>query len=286
MIVHDWFIHSLFAVTAISGMMALFKVPTAKGHNKFLYSFLSFATASIFSFIFFRSFINLDSRTMLFGLVWGIGYALLVLLQMEILRNLDTNAVFPITSTASNVITLIIGLLFFHDKINLLQFIGVFLAVFVIAFYNQKYKHITFQNGLLVGFGSIVLLSTFTKFIQKFGAISVETENFIFWQLFFATLASLVILGITMRNELGRQFKVSKNVVAWATTLGALNFIGTTEIVRALSTGPFSLVYTINGFYILITSLIAWKLFGEKLTRHKVIFLFTAVIAVILIGLK
>jgi len=286
MIVHDWFIHSLFAVTAIGGMMALFKVPTAKGHNKFLYSFLSFATASLFSFIFFQGSIRFDSYTMFFGLVWGIGYALLVLLQMEILRNLDTSAVFPITSTASNVITLIIGLLFFHDKITVLQFIGVFLAVFVIGFYNQAHKHITLKNGLIVGFSTIILLSTFNKFIQKSGAISVEPGNFIFWQLFFAAVASLVILSVMMRNESRQEFRISKNVIAWATTLGVLNFVGTMEIVRALSTGPFSLVYTINSFYILITSLVAWQLFGEKLTKRKVAFLLTAIIAIIFIGLK
>jgi len=45
-------------------------------------------------------------------------------------------------------------------------------------------------------------------------------------------------------------------------------------------------VYTINSFYILITSLIAWKFFGERLTKHKIIFLLIAIISVILMGLK
>ena len=165
MIVEDWFIHSLIAVTAIGGMMALFKFPTAKGHNKFLYSFLSLTVASIFSFVFFKSSIHLDSRAMLLGLIWGIGYAILGLLQMEMLRNLDTNAFYPITSTGSNVLVLIIGLLFFHDKISLAQFIGVLLAVFVIGFYNQTHKHITLKNGLLFGFSVFVFLSFFSCFV-------------------------------------------------------------------------------------------------------------------------
>ena len=286
MIVEDWFIHSLIAVVSIGCTMALFKVPTVKGHNKFIYSFFGFIVASFLSFIFFKNSIRVDSHTILFGLAWGSVYALLVLFQMEILKKLDTNAVFPITSTISNVFVLIIGLSFFHDKLSLPQFLGVILAFFIVGFYNQIHKHITFKNGLLFGAGSIILLATFAKFIQKFGAISTETENFIFWQLFFAMLASLVISAFIMRNDVDWKNKFSKNIFVWAIALGALTFVGTAEIVRALSTGPFSLVFTMNSFYILITSFITWKFFGEELTKHKVIFLFMAIISVIFMGLK
>jgi hypothetical protein len=48
MFMNTWFTHALIAVTATGGMMALYKVPTTKGHNKFTYSFLSFLVATIF----------------------------------------------------------------------------------------------------------------------------------------------------------------------------------------------------------------------------------------------
>ena len=286
MIVEDWFIHSLIAVTAVGVTMALFKVPTSKGHNKFVYSFFGFVVASILSFIFLRSSINIDSNAMLFGLGWGSLYALIVLLQMEILKKLDTSAVFPITGTISNVFVLIIGLLFFHDKLSIQQFLGVSLAFFTVGFYNQIHKHITFKNGLLFGASAIVLLSTLAKFIQKFGSISTEIENFIFWQLFFAMLTSAIILIFIAGKDTGWKSGFSKYIIVWAIALGTTTFIGTVEIVRALTTGPVSLVYTINSFYILITSLIAWKFFGERLTKHKIIFLLIAIISVILMGLK
>lgn len=266
--------------------MALFKVPATKGHNKFIYSLLSFTVSSVLSFIFFEKSIHIDQTTMLFGLAWGAGYALLVLWQMEMLKKLDTNAFFPITSISSHVFVVAIGLLFFHDKISFLQFLGIFIAFIVIGFYNQIHRHITLKNGLLAGIGAVILLSTLNKFIQKFGSISTETNNFIFWQLFFAMLSSLVILILMSKNGSGENIKISKYLILWSSALGILNFIGTAEITKALSNGPFSLVYTINGFYILITSLIAWKFFGEKLTRYKVGFMIAAILAVILIGLK
>ena len=265
--------------------MALYKVPTTKGHNKYTYSFLSFFVATILSFIFFYKYIYVDFSTILFGSLWGFGFAIVTMLQMELLKKLDTNAVFPITSLSSHVLVVIIGLSFFHDKISFIQFSGMLLTFIIVGFYNNKHKHITFENGLLPATTALILLSVATKFIQKFGSITVELKNFIFWQLFFAMIMSFVILLIVNRKDLTQKILVSRQVVWWSITLGICNLIGTAEIVKALSIGPFSLVYTINSFYILITSIIAWKFFDEKLTKHKVIFLLLSIMAVILIGL-
>src|SRR5512146_2143126 len=105
---NSWFIHALIAVIAVGGMQALYKVPSVKGHGKSLYSFLSFVVAAILSLFFFRHYLTLDHRTMLFGFMWGTGFAFLALLQMEILKKLDTNATFPITSLSSHVLVVLL----------------------------------------------------------------------------------------------------------------------------------------------------------------------------------
>ena len=282
---NSWLVHSLLAVTAIGGMMALYKVPAAKGHNKFTYSFLSFLVAAILSAIIFRNDIAIEHDAILFGSLWGLGFAFVAMLQMELLRKLDTNAVFPVTSLSSHVLIVIIGLSFFHDQISLLQMLAIMLTFIIGGFYNKIHGSISWKNGLLPMAACLVVLSTTTKFIQKFGAITIEMHNFIFWQLAFATLASFIIMLFVRRKEPGNRMKFSREMLWWSIGLGALNFISNVELVKALSTGPFSLVYTINSFYILITSLIAWKFFGEELTKRKVFFLLAAIFAVILIGL-
>ena len=138
---------------------------------------------------------------------------------------------------------------------------------------------------MLGGAAGIVLLSAFSKFIQKFAAVSVEIRDFIFWQLFFATIAAFFIMIIAERKDLKQGIRFNRNIIGWGVLLGIVNFIGTTAITKALSAGPFSLVYTINSFYILVTSLVAWRFFGEKLTRQKIIFVFLAILTIIMIGL-
>jgi drug/metabolite transporter (DMT)-like permease len=108
------------------------------------------------------------------------------------------------------------------------------------------------------------------------------TGDYIFWQLFFAMLASVIILLLTKHNRLVER-KIDGKLILWSALVGTLTFVGTVAMVKALSIGPFSLVYTINSFYILVSSIVAWRLFGEKLTRQKVLFIFLAIVVLILI---
>lgn len=280
----SWFFNSILAMVACGGMQALFKVPAAKGYNKFIYSVLGFTVASILSFVFFRKDISFDVHTMLFGLLWGAGNALYVLLTMVILKKLDTNASFPITSLGSHFLVVIIGVTFFNDILSAVQAAALVGAFLLIGFYNHTNKHITLGNGLIPVATGIILLSTFTKFIQKSGSISSVTGDYTFWQLFFATVASVLILLLTKNNRLVER-KIDGKLILWSALIGTLTFVGTVAMVKALSIGPFSLVYTINSFYILASSIVAWKLFDEKLTRQKVLFILLAIAVLVLIKL-
>ncbi|MES2471096.1 MAG: EamA family transporter [Patescibacteria group bacterium] len=278
----SWFFNSILAMAAFGGMQALLKVPAAKGYSKFVYSVLSFAVALILSFVFFRSDISFDVHTMLFGFAWGIANAAYVLLQMQILKRLDTSESFPITSLGSHVLVVIIGIFFFNDILSALQTAALIGTFLLIGFYNHTNKHITLSNGLIPTAAGIILLSTFIKFIQKSGSISSVTGDYIFWQLFFATIASVLILLLTKNKRLAER-KVDGKLIIWSSLAGILFFAGTVAMVKALTTGPFSLVYTINTFYILVSSIVAWKLFGEKLTRQKVLFILLAIVVLVLI---
>lgn len=278
----SWFLNAIVAMVAFGGMQALFKVHAAKGYNKSLYSALGFTVASILSFIFFKDDISFDIHTMLFGLLWGIGNALYVLLTMTILKRLDTSESFPITSLASHVLVVIIGILFFNDILSAVQIVALIGTFLLIGFYNHTNRHITLNNGLIPLATGIILLSTFIKFIQKSGSISSVTGDYIFWQLFFATIASVVILLLTKNNR-SVERKIDGKLILWSALVGTLTFVGTIAMVKALSVGPFSLVYTINSFYILVSSIVAWKLFGEKLTRQKVLFILLAIVVLVLI---
>lgn len=272
----SWFINSIFAMLAFGGMQALLKLPAAKGYDKSVYSSLGFIVAASLSFVFFRNDISLDVSTIFYGFVWGSINTVYFLLQMTILKKLDTSTSFPITSLGSHVLVVMIGVFIFGDILSLPQTLALVGTFLLIGFYNHSKKHITLSNGLIPITLGIIVSSTLIKFIQKIGSASSVAGNYIFWQLLFAAVASVVVLFFVQDNSSTKR-RADGKLFLWSACVGALTLGGTVAMIKALTSGPFSLVYTINTFYILVSSVIAWKLFDEKLTRHKIIFILLAI---------
>ena len=281
-----WFDNAIIGVVAGGVGMALLKVPTSKGYSKFSYFFLAGLVSSFLALIFYYKYIVFDYSAIILAFLWGTGYAMASMLQMHILKKIDASSIFPITTIMSQVLVVIIGLTFFKDQIRFLQFIGMVLAFVIILSFNYTHKHITLKNGLFLNALGIVALSAGTKFVQKVGSVSGNVYNCIFWQLFFSMIATLVMTYIfEIRKGISLKNIFPKKVFPWSIFLGTINFCGTSMIVRALSTGPFSLVNAVLSFYIVVMFIIAWKFFDEIMTVRKAIFIFLSLGAMLLIRL-
>jgi drug/metabolite transporter (DMT)-like permease len=262
-------------------MMSLYKVPSAKQISKYTLSAWSFFIASLIAGIVFHEFIVVDFKVLFYSFLWGTGYSLLTLTQMHALHKHDTSGVYPFTSLASNIFVIIGGVLFLKDVISPLQWGAIVLSMllFVVAHWKSK---INFIVEILPLFTFIALLSTFNKFVQKAGASSLEIHNFIFWQLVFAFIASLIILIFTAKKFSFKEL-THRNLLGWAFAIGALNFGSNYAIVKALSTGPISLVYVTLGLYTFFTAIFAALLFKEKITKKSLMFIGLSFLVVLLI---
>lgn len=212
--------------------------------------------------------------------MWGTGYSLLTLTQMHALHKHDTSGLFPFTSLVSNIFVIIGGVFLLNDNISLLQWVavGISVTIFIATNWNSKMH---FVINILPTFTVIALLSTFNKFVQKFGASSVEVNNFIFWQLLFATVSSLLIMYFKERKTF---ISIPNSKLSmYAIVLGLLNFGSTYTIVLALSTGPISLVYVTIGLYTFFTTIFAAILFKEKITKRNMVFILLSFLVVLLI---
>ena len=67
--------------------------------------------------------------------------------------------------------------------------------------------------------------------------------------------------------------------------IGVFGFFGGYAFLTALTKGPFSLITSIHSLYIFITALASYLLFKERLTKKKIILLFLAIVAILLIRL-
>lgn len=276
----SWIIYSTLAVLSTSILMALQKVPSAKNIDKYEFNLLTYFFATLIAIPFLYNFVNFDKVTILYAVVWGTGFTVLNLIQMHALEKNDTSGVFPFTSLLSNIFVVVGGVLFLNENISLLQFIAVLLAFTVVAISSYKTKVSLIANVLPLFF-AIALLSTFNKFVQKFGAVHTELYNFIFWQLFFSFLSSLLLISYKKKFFLIKT--ANSKLFVWSLFSAIPAFTTTLLIIKALSTGPISLVYIIIGTYTFFTSLIASIFFGEKLTIKKVSFIILSILIIILI---
>jgi len=278
---YSWTFYAVVGMLQVGLMTALLKVPHAKQISKYTLSVWSFFFAACIAGVAFFNDINFDLHTTVIAFLWGMGFAIMTLTQMHVLYKHDTSGVFPFTSLASNILVIIGGVFFLNEVISPLQWIAICASVFLFvgAHWNTK-THVIFE--ILPAFTLMALLSTFNKFIQKAGADTLEIHNFIFWQLFFAFVTSLLIFIFETKKIVPTNFPKTI-LLGWAFALGMLNVGSTYVIVKALSLGPISLVYAILGLYVFFTSMFAALLFKEKLTVKGLVFIALSFLVVMLI---
>ena len=278
----SWFPFSLVATLLLGIAMAFYKLPSAKNHNRFVATFWSLVIPAILAFIFFHSYLSFSTPAMIWtALLWGITFTSIVLLQMYALSHVDTNILFPITTTASLIITVFAGIFFFNEHISTLQTLGVILAVVTIFAFLYKGGKMQYSR-LLIGVGSgIIFISAFNKVLQKIVAAKFDIHAFQIYQYLFASIFALLIYLIIHRRDW--KTHIFSGGLGIGSLIGVFSFFGGYSLYIALTKGPLPLITSIHSLYILITALTAYFLFKEQLTTKKVLLLVFAVIAVILI---
>jgi drug/metabolite transporter (DMT)-like permease len=171
--------------------------------------------------------------------------------------------------------------MFFKDHLSWLQIIGMLLVITVVYLFSYKGKKLQYSNEILVIGLGIIFLSAFGKIIQKFATNNVDIHALQIYQYLSAALFSLILYSFIHRKE----FK--KHLFSHSFTSGLMiavpSFLGGYMWLLALTKGPFSLAASIHSLYIIITAIVAYFAFKEKLTWEKMFLISLAVLAMILI---
>lgn len=279
----SWFFYVVSATILLGISMFFYKFPSAKKLSRYNVSFWSLSTSLVLATIFFYQHLNTTSSTMLLiALLWGASFFLLSLSQMYALGHLETNTLFPVTSILSLLLTILIGLAFFRDKISLVEGFGALLVISTVYFYifdgvRFKYSSKILGVGLL-----IVFLSASNKILQKLAADSVNVQAFQIYQYLFGAILAFVTYLFVNKKGLGKEIFSGLKI---GSAIGVFSFFGGYLLIMALTGGPLSLVFSIFALYTLVTAVFGYIFFKEKLTKRKLFLLFMAIVATIVIKL-
>jgi drug/metabolite transporter (DMT)-like permease len=274
----------MLAVALFGFSTAFYKLPTLKDQNKPATTFWMLLFSEVFALVFFWNYITVVSpQSFIFAALWGTSFALITMLQIYALEHLDTNVLFPVTTTLSLVVSVLLGIILFNETLSLAQYGGIALAIVAIYLFLYKKGEVQYSR-LILGVGAIIIfLSVFNKIVQKYAADVVEIHSYMIWQYLFGTVfALLVVLILNKRNW--------KKVVFSGSFYSGLiisipAFFGGWAILVALTKGPFSLITALHSMYIFVSALVGYFIFKEKLTKKKILLIFLALISILIIRL-
>lgn len=280
----SWFPFSLLAVILFGVAMAFYKLPSAKGINKAATIFWIMFVSFLLSLILFYSFLPLSTQGMLLAAAaWGIAFTLLSLFQMYVLAHIETNVLFPISTTSSLVIAIIAAFTFFQEDISFIQFFGIGLVILSVFLFLYKKGKLQYSMNVLILGSVIIFLSAFNRILQKIVADTFDIHAYQIYQYGFGTLFALLLFLSIHRKNWKLHFSFASLKVG--SMIGIVGFFGGYAFLTALTKGPFSLITSIHSLYIFITALTGYLLFKERLTKKKIVLLFLAIVAILLIRL-
>lgn len=276
----SWLPLSLLATLLFGISAAFYKLPSKNGYGKIATTFWLMAGATLLSVVFFHSHLgSLDPRTLILSMLWGISFATMIMLQMYALSKMETNALFPVTTTLSLVLTVGVGLVIFAERLSELQIIGVLLAIVSIYFFAHQRGRVRFSHPILFVGASIALTSSLGKIVQKIAADGVNIFTF---QIYQYTFAAVFVLAVYLIANRGNYKDLFSRAMPWGLLNSTLSFFGGWAILVALTRGPFTLITSIHSTYILVTALIGWLFLDENLNAKKTFLICLAIVAVVL----
>lgn len=264
------------------------KMVAQKGLNASLNGVLVYGATCIFfalCFFFTQQEVPFEWFTVIvLALCAGVAHGIGSYARIESLKNIDSVLFFPINKVLGPIIAVFGGILIFSEVLSFGNALGVIAGIGVPLLLIQKTEHLR-QNNLW--WGSVLLVvATFFGTISHFfakGATAYDSGLF-FYMTFaqiFAIITSLIFLYSDVKKKGARWTPHAVDIKYAAITCG-IGIVAYYSFLKALATGPISLVYAIHAHYIVITILLSVWLYKEHMDFRK----FAAVVlSLVAIGL-
>lgn len=244
----------------------------------FIILVLSFIATLIYKT--FNEIYNLDIKTIIFLILSGISTTLLWIFYFKALDTGDVSKVTPIDKT-SIVITLILSMIFLHEKITIIKVISItFILIGTLLTVNKKTTNEKDNKWILYSILTAIFTST-TTIISKIGLNDIDSvlATFIRTVIVFIILMFIVII----KKKYIYLKDISKKSLRYVIYSGITNTLSWLFYFASLKDGETSIVFTIEKLSIVVTILLSVIFLKEKLNRKQIIGIIIIVIAISLL---
>lgn len=282
----NWYVFAIFALILLGFQRFLYKVSAERKCNTAWTTFSFMATVAILSstlFLLLGESVSDITFLIFIALVNSGAFLVATITHIEALKHIPTSVAYPIIRLNA-VVVVIFSIFYFKDRLSLYQGIGIVLALAVIVILavgindnNAPQKNI--KRGFI-----FVLIALFggaaAAISSKFAASYTNKMAFIAVSYIASTLFSL---GLRKKLETEEARKTHKDALIIGVIMGLINLAGYYSFLKALSTGPLSIIASITGMHFVISIILSALIYKEKLTLLRILGIFLTVLSIILL---
>ena len=284
----SWFTFAVMALFLMGTQRFLYKVSAEKRCNTAWTTFSFMATVAILSSILFfvleESVANL-SFLFFIALLNSAAFLVATVTHIEALKPIPASIVYPIIRLSA-VIVVIFSILFLKDRPSLYQLIGIFIAMLVIVVLTREFANEETSPGnrktgylcvsLAMLAGAVAIVSS------KYAAVYTNRMAFIAISYIASTFFAL---GLRRRLQTEEANKNPKDALIIGFVMGLINFGGYYSYLKALSTGPLSIITSITGMHFFIAVILSALVYKERLTPSRILGISLTIVSIILLRL-
>ena len=284
----SWYSFAIIALFLMGTQRFLYKVSAERRCNTAWTTFSFMATVAILSSILLvvlEESVTSIQFLLFIALVNSAAFLLATVTHIEALKNIPASVAYPIIRLSA-VFVVIFSLLFFKDRPSFYQVIGIVLAMVVIVLLTRDFGDETTSYGRRkTGFicvfvalvaGAVAIISS------KFAAMHTNKMAFIAVSYIASTFFAL---GLRKRLQTEEANANPKDALLIGFVMGLINFAGYYSYLKALSTGPLSIITSITGMHFIIAIILSALIYKEKLTPSRILGISLTVVSVILLKL-
>jgi len=262
----------------------LYKVSAEKKCNSAWTTFSFMATVSLLSSVLFiLSDEPVSGLTFLLfiSIVNSGSFVLSAVSHMEALKRMPAGVVYPIIRL-NVVVVVLFSIAFFKDRLSLFQAFGIAMAVVSMHILTKsslepnsissRAKHGFLFTLVALICGSIASISS------KFAAMHTDKLAFMAISYLFGTLVSFTLAkNQTVAGTDGNL----KDALIIGFVMGLINFAGFYSFLKALSSGPLSIIVSITGLHFIIAIILSSLIYKERLTSLRVLGISTTILSIL-----
>ncbi len=266
---NDWYLLTLGALALMSAQRFLYKTAAEKKCDTAATTFAFFATVAVASTLLFLAEgakLQRPAYLVAVAFVNAASFTAATVAHMESLKHVPAAEAYSLIRL--NVILVVLfSVFYFGDRLSALQISGIILALAVIkiltggGFGIGGYKG---SGNARQGFALVsisLLAGAVASISSKFAALNVDKFAFISLTYIFSALFSFFLKGRIFKGKAAGKKKESLRL---GIAMGVLNIGGYFSFLKALETGPLSVVAMIAGMHFVVAIALSALIYGEK----------------------